>query len=261
MRGLHVTSLGPREAPRLVFLHGFLGTGDDWRTLADQLHAGWRIDLVDLPGHGKSTGLDAAAYTWAGCLDRLAALAEGATALAGYSMGGRLALGVALSGRVALKALVVISASPGLEGESARTLRAQEDDRRGLALEAQGLPDFLAAWYEQPLFASLAHQPGLKRELLARRARGDASELARALRGFSVGRQPSGWPGVAELRMPSLWMAGADDAAYAAVAQRAAGLSPNAAAFMVPHSGHMPHLEQPQIFRDGMRTFLDQHVE
>lgn len=261
MSALHVTSIGPPHAPRVVCLHGFLGAGDDWRPLASRLTNRYRVDLVDLPGHGRSLGLPRNGYSWAGTLQLLAPCLHGASALVGYSMGGRLALAAALTGQHTLKALIILSASAGLENERARLERAREDDARAARLERDGLPVFVRTWYEQPLFASLAQQESLKAKLVEQRSQGAAPELAMALRGLSVGQQPSLWDQLPALHVPALFIAGANDAAYVAHAERAAGLSPLGAGLMVAHSGHMPHLEQPGACLDGMVNFVQQHVE
>ena len=261
MSGLHVTSLGPAHAPRVVCLHGFLGQGEDWHPLAAHLTDHYRIDLVDLPGHGRSLGLPRNAYTWAGTLQLLAPCLHGASALVGYSMGGRLALGAALAGHHTLKAVVILSASAGLEDERARLERSREDEARAARLERDDLPAFVRTWYEQPLFASLAQQERLKAQLVEQRSQGSAPELAMALRGLSVGQQPSLWSELPALNIPALFVAGEYDAAYVAHAKRAAGLSPLGAGLMVAHSGHMPHLEQPVACRNGIMDFLQQHVE
>lgn len=253
--------MGPPGAPRILCLHGFLGCGEDWRPFAARWPDRYRVDLVDLPGHGRSLGLDAALYTWNGVLSELAQLARTASAIVGYSMGGRLALTLALiAGLERLQALVVLSASPGLETAAERERRRQEDETRAARLERDGLPAFLADWYTQPLFASLNRQPALRAHLLEQRGAGSAPELARALRGLSVAQQRPLWNELPGLKEPALFVAGAEDAAYAGLMQRAADLSPLGRSLMVPHSGHMPHLEQPGACLAAVAEFIEQHV-
>ncbi len=254
---MNVVSTGPASDPRVVCLHGFLGDGEDWRPLVEYCGGRYRFDLVDLPGHGSSTG----PYDFAACVAELSLLAQGASALVGYSMGGRLALATAVAGVPSLRALVIVSASPGLEDGPVRAARLAEDERRAERLEAEGLPAFVRTWYDQPLFASLARQPALRERLTQRRSEGAAAERASALRGLSVGNQPSYWGSLGRLGMPSLWVAGEEDAAYTAVAQRAVSLSGRGRALIVPSAGHMPHIEQPAGCLAGIAEFLEQHLE
>lgn len=261
MSGLNVTTMGPASAPRVMCLHGFLGSGADWIPLAGSCGDRFRFDLVDLPGHGKSTRLPPGDYAFAACARELSERAAGAFALIGYSMGGRLALAVAAQGIPGLRALIIISATPGIEDRSALDSRRIEDYARAQRLESEGLSAFLEGWYEQPLFSSLAQRPDLREDLIRRRAQGAASELAKALRGLSVSVQESFWPSLGGLTVPSLWIAGEEDARYAAIAKRAASLSGNGRARIVPLCGHLPHVEQAETTKAEIIQFLEQQRE
>ena len=262
MPGLHLTSYGPAGAPRVVALHGFMGQGSDWHAFAQRLSDRYRIDLVDLPGHGQSRNLPEACYQWAGALRLLHDITRDAQGLLGYSMGGRLALATALTGPAKLKAVVIVSATAGWEEESDRVRRCAVDDQRAHALEDTGPGLFLETWYDQPVFSSLQQQPGLKAELMARRGQsGDGREWARALRSFSAGRQPSYWSALAELAVPALFVAGELDPLYVAHARRAASLSPLGSAFIVPGCGHLPHEEARETTLQGIVDFIQEHLE
>src|SRR5688572_26999656 len=50
-----------KDRPWLVFLHGLLGSTEDWQPLFPALD-GWPCLLVDLPGHGRSASLTAAGF-------------------------------------------------------------------------------------------------------------------------------------------------------------------------------------------------------
>ena len=261
---MKVVSTGPASAPRVVCLHGFLGDGEDWRPLVEYCGGRYRFDLVDLPGHGSSTG----PYDFTACVAELIRLAQGASALVGYSMGGRLALATAVAGVPSLRALIIVSASPGLDDGTVRAARLAEDEHRAGRLEAEGLPAFVRTWYDQALFASLARQPTLRERLIQLRSQGSAVERANALRGLSVGNQPSYWDALGRLDTPSLWVAGEEDASYTGIARRAAGsawravnLSGRGRALILPSAGHMPHIEQPEVCLAGIAEFLGQQLE
>src|ERR1043165_5402154 len=100
-------------SPALVLLHGFTQTRQSWRRTAQALQGRYRALVPDLPRHGQ-----AAPRT-----PRLHACAASARALsptrpftlAGYSMGGRIALHTALTlGPEIVTRLVLVGASPGL---------------------------------------------------------------------------------------------------------------------------------------------------
>jgi len=120
----HAVKLAPeRGAPRgwLFFLHGILGSGTNWRTIARRLvqaRPEWGAVLVDLRMHGRSQGappphsIDASADD----LVRLAAdLALPVAAVIGHSFGGKVAL--ALRGKLAPPETWVLDATPGARPE------------------------------------------------------------------------------------------------------------------------------------------------
>ena len=142
----------------LLFLHGFMGSGRDWTETVEAL-PDCRCILVDLPGHGLSAGCPAGLYpmpeTARALLAVLDDLGVGQCVPVGYSMGGRLALYLALTHPDRCRALVVESGSPGLASEQERENRRQWDEAKASELERQGLDAFLEAWYQQPLFHSI----------------------------------------------------------------------------------------------------------
>src|SRR5690606_14735843 len=111
-RGERRAAPGPRRALRpgrrggagavsaVLLLHGFLGRGSDWAPVRALLGAEAEALTPDLPGHGRAVGLPGGAYTMNGASDRLVALLDARgverAIVAGYSMGGRLALHLAL---------------------------------------------------------------------------------------------------------------------------------------------------------------------
>lgn len=90
----------------LVFLHGFLGTGEDWITIMKTFSGSARCISIDLPGHGKSIihGVKSSGEEpWPSLeiiADILHKLIHQVTpvkvTLVGYSMGARIALYLAL---------------------------------------------------------------------------------------------------------------------------------------------------------------------
>lgn len=240
---------------RIICLHGFLGAPEDWVHFAATAGAEYRLIPIALPGHGSplAPSFDAA-------VDQLvsAVRAHAPVHLVGYSMGGRLALAVALrlSRERVIQSLSIISATPGIRAGVERAQRAIADDRLADVLERQGLQRFVREWYRQPLFQSLEKRPALLRELMARRSAGSAKDRADALRALTVGRMPDYWDQLGSLSCPALWMAGELDRRYSGIARRAALLCPAGFALTVPDAGHAPHIERPWYVTEQILQWL-----
>jgi 2-succinyl-6-hydroxy-2,4-cyclohexadiene-1-carboxylate synthase len=255
---LHWTTAGPPDLPPLVLLHGFMGRGDDWADLAHALSLRRHCLMPDLPGHGDSLAGQAydVAATAAALVADLDEMSVVRTDLLGYSLGGRMALYTALAYPQRVERLVLESATAGLEDTTERRERRETDARRVAALREGGVSEFVEAWYRQPLFASLDLHAGLREDLVRRRSRNDAEGLARSLEGIGAGVFPSLWRRLPELGAPALFLGGALDGKYRALARRLADGLPDARHVEIARAGHIAHLERPRRFADVVVAFL-----
>src|SRR5215210_1944875 len=91
---------GDRRSPAVLFLHGFMGSSADWQEVMAALGDRTFCIAPDLPGHGASLGLTTQTYTIEGSAravtNTLDELGVERPIVAGYSMGGRIALYLAL---------------------------------------------------------------------------------------------------------------------------------------------------------------------
>ena len=249
--------------PTLVMLHGFTGSAAGWGSHLDTFASyGWRVIALDLPGHGQSDAPDdAQRYAIENCQQYiLAALQElgvkqGEAVLLGYSMGGRIALYTAFSGF--FRALILESASPGLEDPAERERRRSSDEALAASIERDGVPAFIERWEKLPLFASQNTLPAEARKALRRqRLNNRASGLAQSLRGAGVGVQPSLHARLPTLHMPVMLIAGELDTKFTAIARSMAQALPQSQLCIVPGAGHAVHLEQPEEFASLVGDFL-----
>jgi len=252
------TITGPADAPVVLLLHGFMGAHDDWSPIVEEVADDFRCLAVDLPGHGDAVDLPDEAYTVEGTLATLTAtldmLGVQRCYVGGYSMGGRLALLFALRHPERCIRLVLESASPGLRTEAERAERRRLDAERAAEIE-KDFEGFLQRWYRMELFASLKDHPELRAAMVARRRRNIPAELARSLRGFGTGEQPSLWGSLETLAVPTLAVAGSRDRKYADLAFEMAVVGPPLMPKIV-RSGHTVHAEQPVLFADIVRDFF-----
>ncbi|CAA9510604.1 MAG: 2-succinyl-6-hydroxy-2,4-cyclohexadiene-1-carboxylate synthase [uncultured Rubrobacteraceae bacterium] len=244
----------------MLFLHGFMGRSGDWDGISTGLDRRFFRIAVDLPGHGASSGMPPASYTIGGAARCVLEVLEGAgvgrATIVGYSMGGRLALYLALRHPDRCSALFLESASPGLEDAGERAARRRADEEKAARLEGGDFRGFLHDWYRQPLFAPLARDEDLLRRTITDRGRNDPAELARSLRGMGTGSQPSLWGELPRLRVPALAVAGDLDKKFVGISDRMASLNPSMRAVAVPGAGHHVHAEAPAAYLSTLKRFL-----
>jgi 2-succinyl-6-hydroxy-2,4-cyclohexadiene-1-carboxylate synthase len=254
----------------LLLLHGFTGSSATWTPHVRR----WRdirTIAVDLLGHGASDAPPAASrYAFEPTVTDLVCLLDALdaprTAVLGYSMGGRVALHLALHltqhAPERLTGLIVESASPGLEDDAERQARAEKDDALADSIERNGVDAFVDRWEQLPLFATQARAPAAVRDELRRqRLRSTATGLANSLRGLTVGRQQPLRGPLSAITVPVLFVAGALDETYTAYANQMAARLPNARLEIVPEAGHAVHLEQPSVFARLVQDFLDESAD
>ena len=253
---------GVGEGPPLLLLHGFTGSHASWTPFLPAFAANWTCLAVDLPGHGMSdVPARLSRFGHQSVSADLVALMEQfghrRFHLLGYSMGGRLALTLALKYPHRVSALVLESASPGLASLEQREERRARDEALAGRIEAEGLCRFVRYWESLPLFASQRGLPAERRNRLRRqRLQHSAAGLAGSLRGAGTGSQPSLWQQLATMSVPTLLLTGALDSRFCAIAQAMKGANPGFATLQVEGAGHCIHLEQPQQFQREVTGFL-----
>ncbi|MBI2424950.1 MAG: alpha/beta fold hydrolase [Candidatus Hydrogenedentes bacterium] len=239
-----------------------------WEAILSSLQDGFYCVAVDLPGHGASvlTDREGAPKDFGGCADAVLGAADALGidrfAVVGYSMGGRLALHLALSAPERITAAVLESASPGIKDESDRHARWVQDQRtarelESLAGDAAGLRNFLMHWYAQPIFQGLADKPALLEAAIAAQTAQDPIESAAALRLLSVAKQPSHWEAIGALACPALCIVGDQDRKYRMIAEEMSDLSPRIALGQFAACSHNVHLENPAGYTTALNLFLD----
>lgn len=249
----HITAQG--TGPSLLLLHGFTGSGESWAAHLPDLTRQFRVLTVDLLGHGQTDApVDPARYAMPQAAEDLARLLAAVTGegvhLLGYSMGGRLALYMALAYPELVRSLWLESASPGLATEEERQARIRQDEALAQRIEAEGMQAFVDYWEGIPLFASQASLPGTVRDRLRRqRLTNRAVGLANSLRGMGTGSQPNLWPRLGKLTLPVHLLAGALDAKFVAINRQMAAAIPHATLTIAPAAGHTVHLERPEVWR------------
>jgi 2-succinyl-6-hydroxy-2,4-cyclohexadiene-1-carboxylate synthase len=248
---LHVEVAGAGE--RLVLVHGFTQTSASWAPVATDLARDHTVVRVDAPGHGRSREVRADLPHGA----RLLGEVGGQATYVGYSMGGRLALQLALDQPGLVERLVLVSATAGIENPAERAARRTADEALADDIERDGVDAFLQRWLALPLFAGLSDEAA---GLDDRRAN-TAAGLAASLRLAGTGTMdPPLWGRLDQLRtraVPVLVVVGENDARFVAIGRRLVdSIGPSATMAVIAGAGHTAHLERPADFLAALRTWL-----
>jgi len=238
-------------AETVVLLHGFAGTRHGWDLVAGRLRPErYRPLALDLRGHGDAR--DVRPIDFAACTADVAAAAPERFVLCGYSLGGRVALHVALAHPERISRLVLVASTAGIEDPDLRAARRQADEELAADVEHATIAEFAERWTGQPLFAGTP--PEAARFWRADLERNDPGALAAVLRGLGAGVMAPLWDRLGELSMPATVVAGERDERYTALGRRlAAGLS-GARLVIVPGAGHGLPREAPQAVADAIAT-------
>jgi 2-succinyl-6-hydroxy-2,4-cyclohexadiene-1-carboxylate synthase len=238
---------------RLILVHGFTQTSASWDAVEYRLTAlGHDVLALDAPGHGRHH--DTHLGLWEGA--DLLAREGGRGTWVGYSMGGRLALHVALAHPDSVERLVLIGATAGIERAADRIERQASDDLLAEALERDGLDAFLSRWMSQPMFATLPEDGA---GLDARRSNTVAG-LATSLRLMGTGAQDPLWDRLHEIKAPTMLVTGALDAKFTEIAHRMAQALPDAHVATLTGCGHACHLEATDSFVGALDTFVNEPI-
>ena len=251
------TAQSEQGKPWLVWLHGFLGNGDDWQAVTGQL-ADYPLLTVDLPGHGGSSGFSVRSMAEVNRLLTATLAAQGIHDywLIGYSMGGRIAAYHATqtaNGQPpqGLCGLILEGVHPGLPQEEQCLGRWYHDRRWAERFRREPLTDVLRDWYRQPVFADL--NPTQRSELQQRRAANDGRALAMMLEGSSLGRQPQMGQPLRDLPLPFHYLCGETDLKFVTLARQHG--YPLA---LIPQAGHNAHYGNPTAYAAQIRAILAQ---
>jgi pimeloyl-ACP methyl ester carboxylesterase len=251
---LHVLRVG--HAPvSYVFLHGLLGQGKNWATIAKALSPASSL-LVDLPDHGRSPWSDEVSYE--GMAEAVIDLLRGldqpsSVTLVGHSMGGKVAMLVALLEPSLVGRLVVVDISPTVrttdefvgyvdamlaldlgdissrgEADARLTGAAPDDTVRGFLL--QSLQRTHTGWAWRPNLVGLRR--GLPR----------------------VG----GWPEVSgTYEGPVLWFRG-ERSSYVTDADlpEMRALFPRVRLVTIKNAGHWVHADQPSVLAESLAHWV-----
>lgn len=234
-----------------VLIHGFSGSPESWRSVRARLDVA--SCALAVCGHGDVR--PTAPVAGPGCsfeaeVGRLASVigraAPAPRFLAGYSLGGRLALGLLVRHAALFDGAALIGANPGIDGAAERAARRTADEEWARCIERQGLATFDREWSALPLFES-QRRLDADRASEQRRIRlgHDPGAIAAAMRGLGLATMPDYRPLLSSISCPVELIVGSLDSKFIGLARQMAELLPAATVRIVDGVGHNVPLEAP----------------
>ena len=236
----------------LTALHGFIENDLVW---CDFIAGAVPVRTPLLPGHGgkpcppETTLASVAAEVAAGMQD--------GDDLLGYSLGGRVALQLALDHPRKVRRLVLISSGVGLVTEQERRERVARDDRLAQVLEEDGIGPFVSWWEANPVLKPAKPlSRKVEESLRCMRLNQDPLPLASVMRTLSQGRMDVLMDRLSSLTIPVLLITGATDRIYSERLTAMAKRLPSATLRLIPDAGHAVHRERPEALHAAVIEFL-----
>ncbi len=244
------------EGEPVLFLHGFTGSSRTWDGIEKLIPC--RAVMPDLTGHGRTRAVSDNIESEAASLKEMMMKAGFQFFhVVGYSMGGRLALALALLYPDFVRSLVLESASPGLKTEKEREARRASDELLAQQIEQKGVTAFVDFWENIPMFQTQKLLPKFNRDnIREERLNQTKKGLAASLRLMGTGVQPSYWNKISELTMPVLLLTGTLDQKFTDIAYEMKKVIPFCEWIQFDGAGHAIHVEQREKFGTIVKTFL-----
>lgn len=255
--GLSVEITGPEGGRPVLFGHSLLLDGRMWEAQLPELSKDFRCVNIDFRGHGQSAppprGFSMAdqAEDYRKVMD---ALGIDAAPIVGLSMGAMAAMHLAVAHPARVKALVLMNTSHEPEPPKARA----KDMALAVMARLFGLREFILKQVEPLMFGERfrAERP----EVVARWSKimGELDNKAvyRAVK--MVMSRPAVGPRLADVRVPALVIAGDQDVATPpALGQHIAETIPGAEHVLLPRTGHISTVEEPEVTTKLIRAFLE----
>lgn len=252
---LHSTKVGQGPID-VVFMHGLFGQGKNWTSIARAIAPLATSHLVDMPNHGRSSwtlefDFDEQAEMMAGWLQERF---EDPVVIVGHSMGGKIAMRLALRFPELVKAIVVVDISPD-RNDSALGFTSLVAGLKSLDLDTV----VSRAYADQELKERIPNDM-VRRFLLQNMQRTDDSWSWLAnldLLGDNL-HHVSGWPPIdGSYPGPALWVVGGkSDYCKPEHDEPMREYFPAVSKITLKKAGHWVHSEDPESFIEVMRAFL-----
>ena len=246
----------------IILLHGFTGSVNDWKDVANKIDKRFNKIAIDLIGHGKtSSPTDLKFYNIDSITDQIEEIIQQIglkeVILCGYSMGGRVALNFAVSKPQLVRGLILESSSAGIKNKNEREKRKISDEELASYINNNSIEDFVTKWLDQEIFGTIRRFSNEKiKRIKEEKMKNNRTGLANSLRGFGTGVMPYLGSELIKLKVPILLISGGLDEKFTQINQSLRKLFPSARHKIISTAGHNVHLEEPKKFVEAVNRFL-----
>jgi 3-oxoadipate enol-lactonase len=245
----------------VALIHAGIADSRMWESQLESFGRVHRVVAPDLPGFGKFPYTSDVVDYRAAVRETLDSAGMQRATLVGTSVGGLVALGVALESPERVSALVLVG--PAIDGgHDYSDEMGRYDGEEEAALERgdfdAAVDTMLRAWVAGPRRSLDAVDPKI-RELVADMQR-NAYELQHGhdVRGNPL--VPPAWQRLGEIGVPTLVLTGDEDFGDVhQIADKLAEEIPGAERATIADAAHLPNLERPEEFDRLVLGFLEQH--
>jgi 2-succinyl-6-hydroxy-2,4-cyclohexadiene-1-carboxylate synthase len=237
---------GDQNLPSLLLIHGFMGSSKDFCLAVSTLTKYFHCICIDLPGHGETPITD---DHFVSIAEQILAIAPENCYLLGYSLGGRLAMYLALHYPDRWQKVILESASFGLPTAEMRQERQRQDSAIARKLRQPDLDftAFIQNWYQQAVFTGISKHPDFL-ELIASRSNNNPLALARSLETMGLGQQPYLGELLKTNKIPLLILVGQQDTKFIEIGQQIANLCPKTELRIVSNCSHNIHFQRLDLW-------------
>lgn len=232
------------KGPAVLLSHGYSASARMWAGQMDALSDRYHLIAWDMRGHDRSDSPDdPALYSHKTTVDDMAAILDVCgvkrAVIGGLSLGGFMTAAFNLAYPERVLALMLFDTGPGYKKEAPRDEWNKMTGTMAKALETKGLA---------------AAGAGPEATLAQHRSAQGLAHAARGMLAQSDGRVIESLPSI---KVPTLVLAGANDAQFLAATDYMASKIPGAEKVILANAGHAANIDQPEAFNKAVRAFLD----
>lgn len=244
------------QGPTVVLLHGWGMNADVWEDVSAELEDSFQVIAVDLPGHGRSKG-DLEDYSLKNIARQVIEVIPEQAIIVGWSLGGLVAMQMALEYAQRIKKLVLVASSP----------QFIKDESWPDGMDAEVLDSFAGDMQEDyqntiKRFISIqtmgSDNPREEQRLLRDRVfRYGHPDLSALKGGLKILHETNLRSRMSEIHCPTLIVAGEHDSLFRRkAAEKTQQLISHSQLDVIKGSGHAPFLSHLDEFLSDLKIFL-----